>query len=53
MCSGKTAKRVSFVSESKVFVKFYAVDGEDPARETFRRAQNSIKYDTYLQRMFT
>jgi hypothetical protein len=42
MCSGKTAKRVSFVSGSEVLVRFYAVDGEDPAKEIFRRARNVI-----------
>jgi hypothetical protein len=38
----KNIKRVSFVSESEVLVKFYALHGEDPAREIFRRAQISI-----------
>jgi hypothetical protein len=33
MCFGKTTKRVSFVSESEMLVRFYEVDGEDPARE--------------------
>jgi hypothetical protein len=28
-----------------VLVTFYAVDGEDPAREIFRRAQNCINFE--------
>jgi hypothetical protein len=45
MCFGKTAKRVRVVSESEVLVRFYALHGEDPGREIFRRAQHCINFE--------
>jgi len=43
MCFGRTGEGMKFVGEREVLVMFVTADGEDIARNFFRRAQNGIK----------
>ena len=42
MCIGRIAEGVSVLSDIEVLVMSVTVDGEDPTRKIFGRAQNGI-----------